>query len=370
MKKMLVITVLLVFCVYPVMGQAHLRIDPADIIIEQASQGGYHLWIRKKQDISSVLLTESSADPEKRLHSYSLRAPQYNEINGDEKRILDGVFLDTTKGIYSLVDSTVEQHPLLGAAFHIYIPFVVIYGYSWSRMGEIQVVNGTFLNIRAFSKPYADYSGAYFDNPFEMQIIQKPFSGPREEAYIPEALEELRVIARNGKGQALVSIGEEDVLEKIDTILHSVPEGSLDLVLAIDTTKSMENDIEYVKKGLVKVVSDSFDRFQPIRVGILYYRDYFELYMIKTFSFSDDIKKIQKTINSAQVHGGTDTPEAVYEALYEALHKYQWQAEHRIIILIGDAPPHPRPRGKVTADMVFKDAENMNVIIHTIILPQ
>ena len=45
-----------------------------------------------------------------------------------------------------------------------------------------------------------------------MLIRQKPFEGPKEEAYIPEALEELRTIARNGKGQALVSLGEEDVL--------------------------------------------------------------------------------------------------------------------------------------------------------------
>ena len=137
-----------------------------------------------------------------------------------------------------------------------------------------------------------------------------------------------------------------------------------------DTTKSMENDIEFVKKGLVKVVSESFNRFDPVRIGILYYRDYFELYMIKTFSFSDDMKKIQKTINSARVHGGTDTPEAVYEALYDAIHKYPWQARNRLIILIGDAPPHPRPRGKVTADMVFKDAKNLNILINTIILPQ
>jgi len=370
MKKTLIFTVFLIFCTHTVMGQADLHLDPSDIIIEQSSQGGYHLWIRKKQDISSVLLTESSADPQKRLHSYSLRNPKYNEINGNEQRILNGEFLDITKGIYSLVDSTPDPHPQFGRAFHIYIPFVVIYGYSWSRMGEIQIVNGTFLNVRCFTKPYADYSGAYFDNPFEMQIVQKPFEGPKEEAYIPEALEELRTIARNGKGQALVSLGDDDVLEKIEQILQSVPEGSLDLVLAIDTTKSMENDIEFVKKGLVRVVSEYFNQFKPIRVGILYYRDYFELYMIKTFSFSDDIEKIQKTINSARVHGGTDTPEAVYEALYEAIHKYPWQAPNRLIILIGDAPPHPRPRGNVTADMVFQDAEKMSIIIHTIILPQ
>jgi hypothetical protein len=370
MKKMFFLICLFLFSLIAIEAQTDLTLGPSDIIIEQVAGDGYNLWIRKKPDIASVLITESSADPQKRLHSYALRSRDYNEINGKEKRLLNGEFLDVTKGIYSLIDSTPEPQAKLGEAFHIFIPFIVIYGYPWSRMDEIQVVNGTFLNIRCFTKPYADYSGAYFDNPFEMSIVQKPFSGPKEEAFIPEALKELKEIARRGNGEALVSMGEDDLLNKVDQILKTVPEGGLDLVLAIDTTNSMQNDIEFVKKGLVNIVAKYIERIKPLRVGILYYRDYFDLYMTKTFPFTDDFKKIQKTINAATVHGGTDTPEAVYEALYEAIHKYPWQAQNRLIILIGDAPPHPRPRGRVTAEMVFKDASTAKINIHTIILPQ
>jgi hypothetical protein len=370
MKKLLVLILFSSFTLFTVRAQVDLSIKPGDLIIEQAVEGGYHLWIRKKPDVASVLITESSADPAKRLHSYALRSAIYNKINGDEKRMLNGEFLDTSKGIYSLIDSTPEPHKQLGLAFHIFIPFVVIYGYPWSRMGEIQIVNRTFLNIRCFAKPYADYSGAYADNPFEMRIVQKPFPGPRENAYIPEALEELRTIARNGGGRSLVSLGEDDVLPKLEQILQTIPPGSVDVVLAIDTTQSMEDDIQSVKKGLVALVAEYFKRFPSLRIGILYYRDYFELYMTKLFAFSSDINEIQKNINAARVHGGADTPEAVYEALYEAVHKYPWQAENRLIILIGDAPPHPRPRGNITAQMVFDDAKAADIKIHTIILPQ
>ncbi len=368
MKKNLLCILFLSFLLYDVAAQVDLSLSPDDIIIEQAAQGGYHLWIRKKPDIASVLITESSADPKKRLHSYALRSSSYNPINGDEKRMLNGEFLK--KGLYSLIDSTPEPYPKLGQAFHILIPFVVVYGYPWSRTGEMQVVNKTFLNIRCFAKPYADYSGGYMDNPFEMRIIQRPFTGAAENTYIPETLTALRTIAKNGGGEALVSRGKEDLLPKLEQILQTVPDGSLDLVLAIDTTQSMENDISYVKKGLVGLVKKYFKVYTPLRIGILYYRDYFELYMLKPFPFSSDAAKIQKIINAARVHGGTDTPEAVYEALYAGIHTYSWQAEHRLIILIGDAPPHPRPRGYVTADMVFKDAKDMGIIIHTIILPQ
>jgi hypothetical protein len=370
MKKLSLALSLLILFSIDLPAQVDLGLKPDDFIIEQAARDGYHLWIRKKPGIASVLITESSADPQKRLHSYALRSREYNEINGDEKRILDGEFLDVKKGIYSLIDSTPEPHAKLGEAFHIFIPFIVIYGYSWTRMDEIQVVNGTFLNIRCFAKPYADYTGKYLDNPFEMAIVQKPFTGPREEAFIPEARKVLQEIAKKGNGQALVSLGEEDLLKKVGQILETVPEGGLDLVLAIDTTNSMQNDIEFVKKGLVNIVSVYINKVKPLRVGILYYRDYFDLYMLKTFSFTDDFKKIQKTINAASVHGGTDTPEAVYEALYEAIHKYPWQAKNRLIILIGDAPPHPKPRGRVTEEMVFRDAAAAKINIHTIILPQ
>jgi hypothetical protein len=75
-------------------------------------------------------------------------------------------------------------------------------------------------------------------------------------------------------------------------------------------------------------------------------------------------------IDSVSVAGGRDLPEAVYEALYGAEISYQWTAPERLIILVGDAPPHPRPRGKVTSDMVFAAAKEKGIKITTIILPQ
>lgn len=369
-KRFFLSKLIFFFVFFNIYAKPDLIVDTEDLLIEAGLDGGYHLWIRKKPDIESVLITESSADPAKRSHSYALRNPSYHPANGDEKRILNGEFLDTSKDLYSLIDSTPEKYDKFGEAFHIFIPFVVIYGYPWSRLGEIQVVNGTFLNIRSFTKPYADYSGSYYDNPFEMVIVQKSFEGPPEETIMPQTIEELEEIADKGGGQSFLSPGEEDILDKLDQIIKTTGGASLDLVLAIDTTGSMKNDIAYVKQELVAAVSKYMEQFNTIRVGILYYRDYFEEYLVKLFPFSSDLKTIQNYINRAKVHGGTDVPEAVYEALYEGIHKYDWSSESRLIILIGDAPPHPRPRGKITEDMVFMDAELNNIIIHTIILPQ
>ena len=74
-------------------------------------------------------------------------------------RYLDGKPLVSEGAKYSLVDSTTEKTDFFGEAFHIYIPARLIYGYPWSRNGEIEIGKGTFINIRSFEKKYADYTG-------------------------------------------------------------------------------------------------------------------------------------------------------------------------------------------------------------------
>jgi hypothetical protein len=60
----------------------------------------------------------------------------------------------------------------------------------------------------------------------------------------------------------------------------------------------------------------------------------------------------------------------VHEALHAAALSFPWAAEERIVILIGDAPPHPRPRGSITKEMVDKAAIEKDLRLNVIILPQ
>ena len=63
-----------------------LSVDKGDVLIIQSPEGGYHLYIKKKADIASVLLTETTKDPALKESNYAYRAPEWNAINGDEKR--------------------------------------------------------------------------------------------------------------------------------------------------------------------------------------------------------------------------------------------------------------------------------------------
>jgi len=62
-----------------------LGIGKDDVCIIQSPEGGYHLYIRKKADIQSVLLTETTRDPSQRSDNYAYRAPAWNAVNGDEE---------------------------------------------------------------------------------------------------------------------------------------------------------------------------------------------------------------------------------------------------------------------------------------------
>lgn len=362
---------------------AALTIGPDDLRIEQRADGGYHLYIRKKAGLGSVLLTESTKDPSHHEDNYAYRAAEWNPVNGDEKRVLDGKVIPRESRLWSLIDSTPEADAQFGEAFHVFIPWVVLWGYAWSRQGQTFIHDGTFINVRAFALPYADYRGAFADNPYLVSVTQKPHAPPPEvpppppkeegkpdlSKYIPSTVDSFKDIAEAGKGRAILASGPEDIAPQLAAILDSSRGKSIDLVICIDTTDSMTDDIAAVKAAVPGVIQKHTGGFASVRVGLVLYKDYFEEYLVKPFPFTTDIAAFQARVDAIRVGGGRDIPEAVYEALFEALKYYPWAADKRIVVLIGDAPPHPIPRGSVDRSMVEKDAAAKGVELDTIILP-
>jgi hypothetical protein len=347
-----------------------LTVIDRDLWLSQGADGGFHLFIRKKPDIASVLLTETTKDPSLQEDNYAYRSAQWNPINGDEYRLIDGVAISRESNIWSLIDSTPEYVPELGTeAFHIYIPYLLYFGYESGRHGEVYVGDGTYLNIRAFELPYGDYRGSFKDNPFLLRINQEELKGPPEDNFMQDAIDAYYDISSSSGGRLYRSRGPEDIVRIIASILEK-GEGGLDLVFCIDTTASMKNDIEALKKELVSVLDQIANQFSGFRVGMVLYKDYFDDYVTKIVPFTTDIKSLQKSINGIKVGGGRDIPEAIHEALYDAATKFPWEAEERKIILIGDAPPHPRPRGKISKENAYRAMADRGIKVDTVILPQ
>ena len=375
--------------------QNAMRITANDIkLVEEKNEDGelqgYHLYIRKIKGVESVLLTETTRDPNGKADNYAYRALEYNPINGDEIRILDGKPLVSEGAKYSLIDSTTEKVEGLGEAFHIFIPLTLQFGYEWSRNGTVEIGRGTFINIRTFEKPYADYTGEYMDSPFmfnlETRRRAKPNPPPPDppvesevvltDDYNPAAsqkFEEMSDFIVYSKGPETIV---DDILEVLDDIGNK---NNLDVVFAIDATGSMKNDIETLKKDLLPALLKEFENVRGARFGLLFYRDYgdnfnYKNLPVKFFAFTDNLTTFNKNLNSIKIIGkeGGDIPEAVYEAIYASSEFYGWRAgSTRRIILIGDAEPHPKPRGlgKYSKDYVMNLAETKDIKVKAILLP-
>ena len=392
--------------------QQQLRIRAENVrLVPDSKNGGYHLYVKKTPGVNSILLTETTKDPEGKNDSYAYRAKEYNSINGDEIRYLDGKKLESEGAKYSLVDSTTENTSFFGPAFHIYIPETIVYGYEWSRNGEVVIGKGTFINIRSFEKPYADYTGDYMDSPFmfDLKIKKRPVKKPEpvrkpaqtpapRPAPVPQPLPEPEVeepetiltddynpIAsekfKEMSGEIIYSKGPETIIEDIRGLLLDIKDkDNLDLIFAIDATGSMKNDLEKLKNDMYPLLVELFGENPKTRVGLLFYRDYGDTFKymdlpVKVFQFTSNLTTFSKNLNSVRIYGkeGGDIPEAVYEAMYAACEFYSWRntAEKRII-LIGDAEPHPTPRGtgKYSKDYVMEIAESRKIKINTILLPK
>jgi Mg-chelatase subunit ChlD len=130
-----------------------------------------------------------------------------------------------------------------------------------------------------------------------------------------------------------------DVKSNIATRPH------MDLAFCIDTTGSMQNEIDMVKTKTREMVAKlSSGKPAPIiRIGLVAYRDNGDQYVTKVFPFTSDIDKVVKDISSLKADGGGDAPEAVDQGLHAALTELQWASDTRtakLLFLIGDAGPH------------------------------
>jgi len=119
----------------------------------------------------------------------------------------------------------------------------------------------------------------------------------------------------------------------------------MDLAFCIDTTGSMQGELDVVKNKMKELVAklSSTKPVPDIRVGLVAFRDRGDQYVTKVFQFTEDIDKIVKDISNLEAGGGGDGPEAVNQALHSAITDLNWDGSNKatkVMFLIGDAGPH------------------------------
>lgn len=117
----------------------------------------------------------------------------------------------------------------------------------------------------------------------------------------------------------------------------------LDLVLVVDTTGSMGDEIAFLQKELIGVVRQAAGKAPgvSIRYGLVAYRDDGDDYVVKNYGFTTRAGEMNGWLRGLSAAGGGDYPEAAAAALRAGV-SLPWRKGkgERILLHIADAPPH------------------------------
>lgn len=116
----------------------------------------------------------------------------------------------------------------------------------------------------------------------------------------------------------------------------------LDLMLAIDTTGSMGDEIRYLQSELAAILSGIRARHPglDVRVGFVFYRDLGDDYVTNTVPLTRDFSAAQQALSQRWAGGGGDYPEAMEQALIRAAGQSWRRDAVKSLLLVADAPPH------------------------------
>jgi hypothetical protein len=137
---------------------------------------------------------------------------------------------------------------------------------------------------------------------------------------------------------------------KLETVAIA-PENNADVILVVDATGSMEDEIAYMKAEFKDVINQ-VNAQKPtlnLQTGSVFYRDEGDEYVTRVSGLSSDATKVVDFMSKQSAEGGGDYPEAVDVALKAAIEDKNWSssAQTRIVFLMLDAPAHNESIGSL-----------------------
>ena len=188
------------------------------------------------------------------------------------------------------------------------------------------------------------------------------------EVFDPTQYQELAITYFSGLAdkmntKAFFAESDEEIMENIMEILTTRLNDGTDIVLLIDKTGSMNDDIEQIKSGLSEM--DKFlSKFDNINLSIASYGDsnfHGELWY-NSSPLDRDMSKISSFMDSFSTVGNPDTPESVNEAIVKTVSETNWTpGNERLVLVIGDAPSQLPPYSKYNLEDVVNICDSLEV---------
>ena len=165
---------------------------------------------------------------------------------------------------------------------------------------------------------------------------------------------ELQAAMAAGKIQVTLAQGEQHQSNASDT--------PIDLMFVIDSTGSMGDELQFLQTELSDIINAVTQAQTDIKIGLVFYRDYGDEYIVRAHGFSANLNSVQLNLNQEFASGGGDYPEAMDQALQTALAADWRDASRKILFLLADAPPHSdRMRATWTAAELARE-KNIHIV--------
>lgn len=157
---------------------------------------------------------------------------------------------------------------------------------------------------------------------------------------------------------------DNDLKANIHKIIDKYNNGNpVDLIMVIDTTGSMKPYLRAIKSEIKTISKNIILKNENSRIGFMLYRDTKDKYLTKKIEFNNNIEEIERESKYFYADGGGDKAEPMYEAIQQALEKFEFQNENRVIVVITDAKPKVIGRANLELNTITAKRKNVNVEI-------
>lgn len=157
---------------------------------------------------------------------------------------------------------------------------------------------------------------------------------------------------------------DNDLKANIHKIIDKYNNGNpVDLIMVIDTTGSMKPYLRAIKSEIKTISKNIISKNENSRIGFMLYRDTKDKYLTKKIEFNNNIEEIERESKYFYADGGGDKAEPMYEAIQQALEKFEFQNENRIIVVITDAKPKVIGRANLELNTITAKRKNVNIEI-------
>lgn len=158
----------------------------------------------------------------------------------------------------------------------------------------------------------------------------------------PKLMKQFNTLAKSTGGKLTLLAKSDDIASSIREIIEKYGASNLDLMVIMDNTGSMANDIKDVREGLSEIL-EGLKKYPGARLAFATYGDRFtepdSWYSFR--EFDTDYEAWGQYLKELKITGGGDLEESVYDGVYQALEEGFFERRRkRMVILIGDAPGH------------------------------